>query len=132
MRRRRGRSLSGERAVLNVPALRNRNISVCCATSRHGTFLYRKQDRPFNTETFSAYINELLAKLEHDGINNAILVLDNVPFHKPLVTREKVEATGHTLVFLPPYSPFLNPIENMFSQWKDSVKVDAQEVKRSY
>jgi transposase len=122
MRRRRGRSLSGERAVLTVPCLRNRNISVYCAIYKHGTFLYKKQDRPFNTETFSRFIDELLIKLNSEGISNAILVLDNVPFHKSQVIREKVESTGHILAFLPPYSPFLNPIENMFSQWKDGVK----------
>jgi transposase len=121
MRRRRGRSLSGKRAVLTVPAIRNRNISVCCAISRHGTFLYKKQDRPFNTETFSEFIDELLVKFDVEKISNAVLVLDNVQFHKSQVVRAKVEESSHELAFLPPYSPFLNPIENMFSQWKDKV-----------
>jgi transposase len=122
MRRRRGRSLSGEGAVMIVPTIRSRNISVCCVMSKRGTFLYRKQDRAFNIETFSIFIDDFLSKLSMNGITNAILVLDNVSFHKSQVIRAKIEESTHTLIFLPPYSPFLNPIENMFSQWKENVR----------
>jgi transposase len=64
----------------------------------------------------------LLRKFGENGINNAILIMDNVPFHKCREIRERIMASGHTLLLLPPYSPFLNPIENMFSQWKEKVR----------
>jgi transposase len=122
MRRKRGRSLSGERATMTVSTIRSRNISVCCAMSKSGAFFYKKQDKAFNTESFSLFLDDFLAKIELEGVSNAILVLDNVPFHRTQVIREKVEGRSCRLMFLPPYSPFLNPIENMFSQWKDGVK----------
>ncbi|KAI5151711.1 hypothetical protein ENBRE01_2329 [Enteropsectra breve] len=48
--------------------------------------------------------------------------MDNVPFHKCRNIRDLITVSGHRFVLLPPYSPFLNPIENMFAQWKDYVK----------
>ena len=44
--------------------------------------------------------------------------MDNVPFHKSAKTRELIERTGATLLFLPPYSPDLNPIEHDFATLK--------------
>jgi transposase len=55
----------------------------------------------------------VLEKFQERNITNAILVMDNVPFHKCKETQERIATEGHTLLFLP---PFLN--ENMFSQWK--------------
>jgi transposase len=107
MRRKRGRSLSGERAVTTVPTIRSRNISVCCAMSKHGILIYKKQDRPFNTDTFSIFIDDFLSKLNIEGINNAILVLDNVPFHKSQAIKTKVEESTHTLMFFSPIFTFL-------------------------
>jgi transposase len=106
MRKKRGRSLCGERAVLSVPAIRNRNISVYCAITKHRTFFYKKQDRPFNTETFSEFVDELIAKLDQEGRTNTILVLDNVPFNKSQIIRTKVEESSHTLFFTTIFSLF--------------------------
>jgi hypothetical protein len=106
MKRKRGRSLCGERVVLSVPVIRNRSISVCCAITKHRAFFYKKQDRPFNTETFSEFVDELIAKLDQEGTTNAILVLDNVPFHKSQIIRTKVEESSHTLFFYHHILPF--------------------------
>ena len=48
--------------------------------------------------------------------------MDNVTFHKNKEMKAMVEAKGHIIIFLPPYSPFLNPIENMFSKWKQPIR----------
>jgi hypothetical protein len=48
--------------------------------------------------------------------------MDNVPFHHCPSIQSIIQAAGHTLLFLPPYSPFLNPIENLFAQWKNIVR----------
>ena len=48
--------------------------------------------------------------------------MDNVRFHHSQGIRESIEAAEHRLVYLPPYSPFLNPIEEVFSKWKGRVK----------
>ena len=122
MRLRRGRSLIGRRASLTVPALRSRNISICCTMSKQGTFFYKKQAMPYNGDTFLIYIEELINKFHSLNLRNQIIIMDNVRFHHIGAVKEKIIEAGHVVVFLPPYSPFLNPIENMFSQWKQLVR----------
>ena len=48
--------------------------------------------------------------------------MDDVRFHHCLDVKSLIEEAGHTLLFLPPYSPFLNPIENLFHKWKTIVR----------
>ncbi len=48
--------------------------------------------------------------------------MDNVSFHKSQIISQKFLGAGHRIMFLPPYSPFLNPIENVFAQWKQNVR----------
>jgi transposase len=122
MRIKRGRSLSGTRAIQTVTKIRSRNISVCCSMSKNGKFHYQIQNCPFNTESFLEFIKNLLEKFQMNNISNAVLIMDNVTFHRVSSVRGLIEDKGHTLLFLPPYSPFLNPIENMFSKWKEGVK----------
>jgi transposase len=122
MRSTRGWAPVGERATQVVPGLRTRNISVCCTMSRNGAFHYRKQSCPFNRETFGVYLDELLAKFERVGLGKVVIIMDNARFHHYMEIREKILSKGHGLGYLPAYSPFLNPIENMFSQWKQLVR----------
>ena len=123
MRTRRGRALSGMRATHVVSGLRTRNISVFCAFNKFGMYAYKAQSRAYNTTTFGEALQLLFDKLRQDRFENVILVLDNVPFHKAIVIQNQVQGAGHRLLFLPPYSPFLNPIENAFSKWKGAVRV---------
>lgn len=124
MRAKRGRARRGERAVQVVPNLRSRNLSICCTISKNGTFYYKKQTCPFNTQSYKIYIEELIQKFLDSSISNAILIMDNVPFHRSAEIMNIVLQAGHQIKFLPPYSPFLNPIENMFSQWKQLVRAE--------
>ena len=67
-----------------------------------------------NTETFSSWIEQLIPQLPSESV----LVMDNASFHKGKNMQEKVKERGHTLEYLPPYSPDLNPIEHKWSQAK--------------
>ncbi|WP_316359811.1 IS630 family transposase [Candidatus Neptunichlamydia sp. REUL1] len=68
-----------------------------------------------NTDAFSIWAEEdLLSKLPSESI----LVMDNASFHKSKSMQEKIQAAGHTLEYLPPYSPDLNPIEHKWAQAK--------------
>lgn len=49
-------------------------------------------------------------------------VTDNVRFHHSKCIEDEIEKAEHKLEFLPPYSSFLNPIDNVFSKWKGAVK----------
>jgi len=64
--------------------------------------------------TFSNFIDDLFTKINELNIPKAVVVMENVQFHKYHMIEAKFEQSNHVLLFLPPYSPFLNPIENMF------------------
>jgi transposase len=68
---------------------------------------------------FLAWIEQMLAPTLEPG---DIVVMDNLPAHKPDAVRTAIEATGATLRYLPPYSPDLNPIEMAFSKFKALLK----------
>ena len=56
------------------------------------------------------------------GLAGPTLVMNNVGFHKTEIVREKLIILDLLVKYLPAYSPFFNPIENMFSKWKNFVK----------
>ncbi len=72
-------------------------------------------DGPMNAAWFLAYVEQVLAPTLNPG---DLVILDNLPAHKGSAVRNAVEATGAKLLFLPPYSPDFNPIENAFSKLK--------------
>jgi len=78
----------------------------------------------FNVCLFDCYINAdvfyawLTQELLPNTPNNAVIVLDNATFHKRNDALEAIEKAGHTVEFLPPYSPDLNPIEKKWAQAK--------------
>ncbi|KAI5152145.1 hypothetical protein ENBRE01_2602, partial [Enteropsectra breve] len=122
MRTRGGRSLRGTTPVHVVPGLRSRNVSVCCAMNKNGIVSYKAQTRAYNSEYFTIFMQDLLREIRDSGIHEAVFVMDNVPFHKVDAIKNLIVGAGFELIFLPPYSPFLNPIENMFSKWKQTVR----------
>ncbi|KAG0436621.1 hypothetical protein DMUE_4127 [Dictyocoela muelleri] len=76
----------------------------------------------YNPLSFEFFLIELFDILRAINVENAVFVMDNVSFHKSSLITNLVEYTQHSILYLPPYSPFLNPIENLFSQWKDLVR----------
>jgi transposase len=76
-------------------------------------------DGPVDADVFRAYVRLALAPTLHAG---DIVVLDNLQPHKAAGVREMIEAAGATLLYLPPYSPDLNPIEPMWSKVKQLLR----------
>ena len=72
-------------------------------------------DGPMTGAWFLSYVEQVLAPTLAPG---DIVIMDNLPAHKGSAVREAVEATGARLLFLPPYSPDFNPIENAFAKLK--------------
>ncbi len=72
-------------------------------------------DQPINDETFTAYVEQALLPALTPG---DVVVLDNLGSHKGKAVRQAIRKAGAHLLFLPPYSPDLNPIEQMFSKLK--------------
>lgn len=72
-------------------------------------------DGPINGRSFTAYVEQILVPTLRRG---DIVVLDNLGSHKGKATRLAIERAGAEIRFLPPYSPDLNPIEQVFSKLK--------------
>ncbi len=68
-----------------------------------------------NTEIFDAWVKkDLIPKLPP----KSVVIMDNAAFHKSMAMKQALEKAGHTLEYLPPYSPDLNPIEQKWAQAK--------------
>lgn len=76
-----------------------------------------------NGPMFLAYVKQCLAPTLKRG---DIVVMDNLPVHKVAGVAEAIEAVGATLLYLPPYSPDLNPIELAFSKLKAHLRKAAE------
>ena len=83
---------------------------------------YQAQHLLFISNFLLVFLLSFIQKLQSNNINNAIFIMDNVPFHKSQQVKNFILERGYQYDYLPPYSPFLNPIENLFSKWKDYTK----------
>ena len=72
-----------------------------------------------NTELFNSWVENFLIKELKPG---QFIVMDNASFHKSQRTRELIESVGCRIIFLPPYSPDLNPIEKFWANMKRWIK----------
>lgn len=122
MRRFTGYAPVGQRAVKTVAAIRTVNYTVFAAMTASSIIPFAIQNHAGNTQTFLSYIKLLIAFFEEKQMDNMIFLMDNVKFHHNPTIKQEIEAAGHTIHFIPPYSPFINPIENCFSQWKGKVR----------
>lgn len=80
-------------------------------------------DGPINAATFQAYVEQVLVPELSPG---DIVVMDNLGFHKGPQVGAAIQAAGASLLYLPPYSPDFNPIENAFSKLKALLRKAAE------
>jgi transposase len=80
-------------------------------------------DGPINGESFVAYVEQVLVPTLKEG---DIVVLDNLSSHKSAAVRRLIRAAGARMLFLPPYSPDLNPIERVFAKLKHRMREAAE------
>jgi transposase len=111
----RGRAPKGERLVCAVPHGHWHTTTFLCGLRTIGLVAPLVLDGAINGAAFLAYVKQFLAPTLRPG---DAVVLDNLSSHKVTGVREAVEACGATLLYLPPYSPDLNPIELAFSKLK--------------
>ena len=121
LRRSKARSRENTPARVQIPTIRGRNVSLIAAMNIRG-MVYTKviSISTVNTNIFCEFLRELFIKLETEGITNVWLVLDNARIHKTTQVSDLIaqRKRNHSLVFLPTYSPMLNPIEKVFSKTK--------------
>jgi transposase len=116
------RAFRGERALDAVPRLRGTNVSLIGALSLDGLIASLTLEGSVDTAAFLRYVNDVLAPQLWVG---AIVVMDNLKVHHAHSVRDAIEAVGARLVFLPPYSPDLSPIELCWSQLKQFLRSKA-------
>ena len=80
-------------------------------------------DGPINGEWFEAYVAQILVPELRRG---DVVIMDNLASHKRAPVRQRIEAAGATLLFLPPYSPDFNPIEKAFARFKAMLRKAAE------
>ena len=115
MARLRGRSKRGDRCRASIPHGHWKTTTFTAGLRLCGIAAPMLLDGPMNGSAFLAYAEQVLAPELRPG---DIVVMDNLPSHKISGVREAIERAGARLLFLPPYSPDLNPIEMAFSKLK--------------
>ena len=80
-------------------------------------------DGPINGQSFLAYVEQFLVPTLAPG---DVVVMDNLGSHKGKAVRRAIRAAGAKLLFLPPYSPDLNPIEQVFAKLKTLLRKAAE------
>jgi len=130
MARRYGRSPRGQRVTAALPHGHWKTSTFLAGLRHDGLVAPCVLDGAINGETFRAYVEQFLAPCLSPG---DIVVMDNLSSHKVAGVRQAIEAVGARLLYLPPYSPDLNPIEQLFAKLKTLLrKLDPRSVEATW
>ena len=119
MSRLRGRAMRGQRVYASVPHGHWYTTTMISSIRLDGSVSCMSVDAATDTEVFRAYVAQVLCPTLQSG---DIVIMDNLSPHKSQKTIRLIEATGASVMFLPAYSPDLNPIERMWSKVKESLR----------
>ena len=119
MARRYGRAPRGERCRAALPHGHWKTTTFVGALRLEGMTAPMVLDGAMHGAAFLAYVEQVLVPTLVPG---DIVIMDNLPAHKPAAVRQAIEAAGAELRFLPPYSPDFNPIEMAFAKLKAFLK----------
>jgi transposase len=122
MTRRYGRAERGRRLVAAVPHGHWKTTTFVGALRCDGLTAPLTVDGAMNGDLFLAYVEQILVPTLRPG---DIVIMDNLRVHQIAGVREAIEAAGARLLFIPPYSPDLNPIELAFSKLKALLRAKA-------
>ncbi len=123
MTRARGRAATGARLRAGVPYGHWKTTTFVAGLRISGMVAPLVLDGPINRRAFEAYIAQFLVPELRPG---DIVIMDNLSSHKGPAVRAMIEAAGATLLYLPPYSPDFNPIENAFAKLKALLRKAAE------
>lgn len=119
MTRLRGRAKRGERLIDKTPHGHWKTSTLIAALGIDGVRCSTVVDGAVNADVFEAFVEQVLVPELEPG---DVIIMDNLSSHKRARTRELIESAGAALVFLPPYSPDFNPIEQAFSKIKSILR----------
>jgi len=130
MTRTHGRCPRGRRLVAKVPRGRWRTLTFLAALRCDRIDAPCVVDGPINGTSFLAYVEQVLVPTLKPG---DLVVIDNLGSHKHQAIRRAIRAAGAKLFFLPPYSPDLNPIEQVFAKLKTLLrKLDPRSIEATW
>lgn len=109
----------GERLVCKTPHGHWMTTTLVAALDRGGVRCSMVNDGAINQDSFTAFVEQVLRPTLRGG---EIVVMDNLSSHKGPRVRELIEGCGAEVLYLPPYSPDLNPIELSFSKIKQLLR----------
>jgi len=119
MTRRYGRAPSGERVREATPAGHWSTLTLLGAMGANGMLASMTVESATDGDVFLAYVDQVLCPQLRPG---QVVVMDNLSAHKVPGVRERIEAAGAELLYLPPYSPDFNPIEQCWAKVKQSLR----------
>lgn len=114
-----GRAAPGERVSDSVPQNYGENITMLCALSLSGVSAPMTLEGAIDGIAFKTYVEEVLCPTLSPG---EVVIMDNLGAHRAGQIRELIEGRGARLIYLPPYSPDLNPIEKCWSKIKTALR----------
>ena len=123
MARLRGRAPKGERLRAGIPHGHWKTTTFVAGLRLTGLVAPMVLDGPINRNAFQAYVDQVLVPALSPG---DVVVMDNLGSHKGPAVRDAIEAAGARLLYLPPYSPDFNPIENAFAKLKALLRKAAE------
>jgi len=109
----------GKRVIDDVPHGHWKTTTFLAALRHEGLTAPMVVDGAINGELFLAYVEQILLPVLREG---DIVVMDNLSSHKVAGVERAIESVGAQVLYLPPYSPDLNPIENAFSKLKTMLR----------
>jgi transposase len=119
MTRLRGRAPRGQRLIDKTPHGHWKTTTLIAALGISGLRCSTVVDGAVNGDTFEAFVEQVLVP---ELCSGDVVIMDNLSSHKRQRIRELIEDAGAYLVFLPPYSPDLNPIEMVFAKVKQLLR----------
>jgi transposase len=123
MARLRGRAPKGERLRASIPHGHWKTSTFVAALRLDGIAAPFVLDGPINRLAFQAYVDQVLVPELRPG---DMVIMDNLSSHKGPAVRRAIEAVGASVLYLPPYSPDFNPIENAFAKLKALLRKAAE------